>query len=125
MSPRVMVVDDDDTIREIAQLSLSAVGGWDTVTARSGEEALSKVSTERLDAILLDVMMPGLDGPGTVSRLQADPATSGLPVIILTAKARVGDQDRFRTLPGVVGVIAKPFDPMTLPGQVSVMLGWT
>ncbi len=52
MSPRVMVVDDDDTIREIAQLSLSAVGGWDTVTARSGEEALSKVSTERLDAIL-------------------------------------------------------------------------
>ena len=80
-------------------------------------------------------MMPGLDGPGTVSRLLADPATSGLPVIMLTAKAkakakaksksRVGDQDRFRTLPGVVGVIAKPFDPMTLPGQVSVMLGWT
>ncbi len=84
-------------------------------------------------------MMPGLDGPGTVSRLLADPATSGVPVIMLTAKAkakvkakakakakaRVGDQDRFRTLPGVVGVIAKPFDPMTLPGQVSVMLGWT
>ncbi len=78
-------------------------------------------------------MMPGLDGPGTVSRLLAVPATSGLPVIMLTAKAkakakakaRVGDQDRFRTLPGVVGVIAKPFDPMTLPGQVSVMLGWT
>jgi len=76
------------------------------------------------DAILLDVMMPGLDGPTTVGRLQADPQTRDIPVILLTAKVQPADRERFEAL-GVAAVLAKPFDPMTLPGQISDALGWS
>jgi len=120
----VLVVDDDDTIREVAQLSLAAVGGYEVLAASSGTEGLSTALTEQPDAILLDVMMPGLDGPGTVERLQANPATKGIDVILLTAKAQPADQSRFAEIPGVRGVIGKPFDAMTLAADVADLLGW-
>lgn len=124
MSRRLLVVDDEEAIREIVAISLEAVGGYEVITARSGEEALVRASTDRPDAILLDVMMPGLDGPTTLSRLQALPETRDIDVVLLTAKAQVTERAQLAQLPGVAGVIAKPFDPMTLPDQVSKILGW-
>ena len=117
----ILLVDDEDDIREVAGLSLEAVGDWRVSSAASGTEAISKAEADRPDAILLDVMMPDLDGPTTFGRLQADPGTRGIPVILLTAKAQGGDLQRFQDL-GVAGVLTKPFDPMTLPGQVAAIL---
>jgi CheY-like chemotaxis protein len=121
---RILVVDDEDDIREVAQLSLEMVGGWEVLPAGSGAEALRRAEAERPDAILLDVMMPGMDGPSTFLALQANPATRGIPVILLTAKVQSADRRRFEDL-GVAGVLSKPFDPMELAGQVSAALGWT
>lgn len=121
---RVLVVDDEDAIREIAQLSMEVVGGHRATSASSGAEALDRAVADPPDVILLDVMMPGLDGPATVARLQADPRTRNIDVVLLTAKVRPNDLARVDMLPGVAGVIAKPFDPMTLPAQVADILGW-
>jgi CheY-like chemotaxis protein len=121
---RVLIVDDEDAIREIARLAMEEVGGHVVTTASSGVEALDRATADPPDAVLLDVMMPGLDGPGTVSRLRADPRTRDVDVILLTAKVQPSEVARFHQLAGVVGVIAKPFDPMTLPAQVAEILGW-
>lgn len=120
----VLVVDDEDAIREIVQISLEAVGQYEVRTAASGLQGLERVNADPPDAILLDVMMPELDGPATLARLQANPDTRLIPVILLTAKVQASDRSRFGQLPGVTGVIAKPFDPMLLPGQVADLLGW-
>lgn len=122
---RILVVDDDDSIREIATVTLDVIGGWDVSTASSGGEALSRAAIDQPEAVLMDVMMPGLDGPGTVERLQADQATRHIPVIMLTAKVQPTERERFAGLPGVFGVIAKPFDPMSLADQISDLLGWS
>lgn len=125
MTPRrVLIVDDDDSIREIAAVSLEVVGGHEVLTARSGEDALALLAAQGVDVILLDVMMPRLDGPSTVTRLKADPATRGIPVVMLTAKAQTREKADLSALPGVAGVIAKPFDPMALPGLLAQILGW-
>ena len=124
MPRRILVVDDDESIREVAAVSLQAVGGHQVVTVASGAEALEQATTNRPDAMLLDVMMPGLDGPETVARLQADPRACDIDVILLTAKVQPGERRRFLALDGVAGVIGKPFDPMTLPGQIADLLGW-
>jgi two-component system alkaline phosphatase synthesis response regulator PhoP len=120
---RILLVDDEDDIREVAQLSLEMVGGWEVLTAGSGAEAIRRAEAEHPDAILLDVMMPGMDGPTTFQSLQANPSTRGIPVILLTAKVQSADRKRFEDL-GVSGVLSKPFDPMLLAGQVASALGW-
>jgi CheY-like chemotaxis protein len=122
-SKRILLVDDEDDIREVAKLSLEMVAGWEVITASSGREGIQKAATEKPDAVLLDVMMPEMDGPTTFQALQISPATKGIPVILLTAKVQAADQRRFKSL-GVAGVIAKPFDPMTLADQVNATLGW-
>jgi CheY-like chemotaxis protein len=99
------------------------VGGWDVIAARSGSEGLIEARAEMPDAILLDVMMPDMDGPSTFQRLQSDSVTQGIPVIFLTAKVQAAEVRRFTDL-GVSGVIAKPFDPLTLAQQVADTLGW-
>ena len=124
MARRGLGVADEDSIREIAQLSMEVVGGHRVVAASSGAEALDRALADLPDAILMDVMMPGLDGPATVARLQADPRTRDIDVVLLTAKVRPTDLAAVDMLPGVAGVIAKPFDPMTLPAQVAGILGW-
>ena len=125
MAPRrLLLVDDEDHIREVAQISLETVGGYEVSTAGSGAEGIEKAASERPDAILLDVMMPGLDGPATFERLQRDPSTDRIPVVLLTAKVQAADRQRFEEL-GVAGVIGKPFDPMTLPDEVAGTLGWS
>jgi len=122
-SRRILVVDDDDDIREVAQLCLEAVAGHEVLTAACGREGLVSARDEQPDAILLDVMMPDLDGPATFERLQADPATRNIPVILLTAKLQASDRARFAQL-GVRATVAKPFDPMTLGDEVADILGW-
>jgi CheY-like chemotaxis protein len=125
VTPRcILIVDDEESIREIAQLSLEMVGGHKVLTATSGLEALAIAAADVPDLVLLDVMMPELDGPGTVSRLQADPRTRDIDIVMLTAKVQQNETARFSQLPGVAGVIGKPFDPMTLPLQIAELLGW-
>jgi len=123
-SRRVLVVDDEEAIREIAALSMQSVGGHEVLTAASGAEALLMAVEESPEVILLDVMMPELDGPTTAVRLQDDERSRGIPVILLTAKVHARDTARLGRLEGVRGIIAKPFDPMTLPQQVAEILGW-
>lgn len=123
-SQTILVIDDEDDIREVAQISLEMVGGWVVLTARSGSEGLAKAESERPDAILLDVMMPQMDGPATFRQLQANPATRHIPVIFLTAKVQAADRVSFNDL-GVAAVIAKPFDPLMLPHQVAEALDWS
>jgi CheY-like chemotaxis protein len=121
--PTILVVDDDDSVREVTQMSLEIVAGWRVLAADGGQAALDLVRSHRPDAVLLDVMMPGMDGPTTLGHLQADPATRDIPVVLLTAKVRAGEREGWGEL-AVHGVIAKPFDPMTLHRQVAELLGW-
>lgn len=125
MPPRhVLVVDDDDAIREVAKMALEVVGGFEVSTASSGGEAHKMVDQEMPDAMLLDVMMPGMDGPTLLSKIRADPVTRDIPIIFLTAKIQAGDRRDWDGM-DIAGVIAKPFDPMKLPADVSRLLGWT
>jgi CheY-like chemotaxis protein len=119
----ILIVDDDDDIREVGQLALELGSGWTVITASSGAIALEQAKSARPDAILLDVMMPGMDGPTTLQHLRADPATCDIPVVFLTAKVRSADRDTLSAL-GVAAVLAKPFDPLALPSQLAQALGW-
>lgn len=118
---RILLVDDEDDIREVAAISLQAVGGWEVCSASGGTAGIAKALAEQPDAILLDVMMPGIDGLTTFKCLQADSRTRDIPVILLTAKTQAADRDCFEKL-GVAGVLSKPFDPMSLPDQVGALL---
>ncbi|MEN8705181.1 CheY-like chemotaxis protein [Nocardioides marinisabuli] len=122
--PSVLVVDDDDDVRMVTCISLSKVGGWDVLEASRGREALELAASARPDAILLDLMMPDMDGITTFRLLQDDPVTRDIPVILLTAKSRVGPTQPWDGL-AVTGVLAKPFSPMELPGDVAALLGWS
>jgi CheY-like chemotaxis protein len=120
---RILIVDDEYDIRAVAELALKTVAGWQVLTAASGSEGLDKAALEQPDAILLDVMMPEMDGIATLQALQANPATESIPVILMTAKAQAADQRRFAEL-GVAGIITKPFKAMQLSAQVVAVLGW-
>ncbi|HEX6912882.1 MAG TPA: response regulator, partial [Longimicrobium sp.] len=98
MSRKILLVDDEDDIREVAQMSLEMTAGWEVVTASSGADGLRVAAAERPDAILLDVMMPGMDGPATARALKADEGTAGIPIILLTAKVQAADRRRFDDL---------------------------
>ena len=121
---RVLIVDDDELILEVAQMCLEAVGGWQVTTASSGQEGLDRAVSERPDAIVMDVMMPGMDGPTAAVALRDNPATAHIPIVLLTAKAHVTGQSDLTALP-VVGILGKPFDPMLLPATLASMLGWS
>ncbi|MFQ4141590.1 response regulator [Chlorogloeopsis sp. ULAP02] len=123
MSKRILVVDDEKDIRRVVQISLEKIAGWQAIMAESGQEGLLKVKTESLDAILLDVSMPDMDGFQFFEQLQADTATKLIPVVLLTAKVLPSDRQRFEQM-GVAGVITKPFDPMTVWSRVAEILGW-
>ncbi|HEY9832664.1 MAG TPA: response regulator [Stenomitos sp.] len=120
---KILVIDDEDGIREIIQICLEAAAGWDVFTAASGSEGLATAQTEQPDAILLDVMMPDMDGPTTFRQLQADAATQHIPTILLTAKAKISEQQQFIDL-GVTGVITKPFKAQDLVNQICAILNW-
>ena len=118
MSHRILIIDDEDDIREVAALSLETVAGWQVYVANSGAQGLARAAEHQPDAILLDVMMPGMDGPTTFRELRKNPATARIPVLLLTAKVQSSDQRRFADL-GVEGILFKPSN------QISDALGWS
>jgi CheY-like chemotaxis protein len=114
---RILHVDDEPDIREVVELSLGLDPDFTVHSCSSGAEALAVAADWGPDIILLDVMMPGLDGPGTLAQLRGNANTAHFPVIFMTARTQAREADRFRSL-GAVGVIPKPFDPMTLAASV-------
>ncbi|WP_254173534.1 response regulator [Planktothrix pseudagardhii] len=120
---RILVIDDELNLCIIIQACLQNLGGWETLTAVSAQEGLEIAQTQHPDAILLDVMMPDMDGLTVFQLLQENSATSTIPVILFTAKVQSTDLEQFAQL-DIAGVIAKPFDPMTLADQVASTLGW-
>ena len=113
----VLYVDDEPDIREVVQMSLSLVEGLDVHVCESGDRALQMLPQLRPDLLLLDVMMPGMDGPSTLQKMRTMPGLEKIPVVFMTAKAMPQEVARFREL-GAVSVIAKPFDPIQLGNQV-------
>lgn len=121
MTIRVLYVDDEDDIREVAQMALELDPELEVRSCASGREALEIVPRWQPDLILLDVMMPVMDGPTTLARLRECPDTSRIPVIFITARTQPGEVKHFLSLGGA-GVLAKPFDPITLSAQVRALL---
>ena len=119
---RILYAEDEPDIQAVAKLALEMVGGFTVQICNNGADALQKVAGFSPDLILLDVMMPGMDGPNTLQRLRADPATANIPVIFLTAKVQASEVARYQAL-GALDVIAKPFDPMSLAAQVRQIWG--
>ncbi len=124
MPRRILIIDDEEDIREVASLTLEAIAGWHVTCAGSGAEGIRKAVAEQPEAILLDVMMPDMDGPSTFREMQRTPEIANIPVLLLTAKVQGVDQRRFADL-GVAAVLFKPFDPMTLSQQISDALHWS
>ncbi len=117
----VLVVDDDDDVREITCCALEAVGQCEVVDTDRGAKALELAASTKPHVILLDFMMPGMDGIETARALWDDERTRGIPVVLLTAKVQV--LDFWRDVPGVVGVLIKPFDPFGLVAEIDRILG--
>ncbi|MBD2517831.1 response regulator [Nostoc sp. FACHB-973] len=123
MTKRLLIVDDEERIRELVQACLEDLGGWDTLTAASGEEGLKIAQTKPIDAILLDVSMPDIDGFAVYEKLQENSVTQRIPVILLTAKVQGSDRARFAQM-GIAGIITKPFEPTSICDEVTKILGW-
>ncbi len=114
---RILMVEDEPDIQAIARLALEAVGGFTVTVCGSGSEALANGPAFQPDLVLLDVMMPGLDGPGTLQAMRQMPALAEVPVVFMTAKVQPQEIATLRSL-GALDVIAKPFDPLTLPSTI-------
>jgi CheY-like chemotaxis protein len=114
---KILVVDDDEDVRTITRLSLTTVGGMAVVEAASGRAAIETALQERPDLILLDVMMPGMDGVETLAAIRSYAAIANTPIVFLTAKALQSEVERLMRF-NVAAVFIKPFDPMTLPDQL-------
>jgi len=119
----ILLIDDDTTIQEVVQVGIQIEAGWQVAIASSGAAGIDLAQNQQPDLILLDVMMPEMDGIETLSRLKNNNKTSAIPVIFLTAKAQAEEKNQFQKL-GVVDVITKPFNSMTLASQVAKILGW-
>ncbi|MEM1253518.1 MAG: response regulator [Cyanobacteria bacterium P01_H01_bin.21] len=119
----ILIIDDEDDIRDVAQVALETVGGWRVSTASNGSDGLAQLQLQMPDAVLLDVMMPDLDGIEVFKQIQQNPQTQHLPVLLMTAKTQTTDQQRFLKL-GVTGIITKPFKAMLLAEQITKILDW-
>ena len=119
---RILCVEDEADIQAVARMALELVGGFQVQVCGSGEEALRQVQTFAPDLILLDVMMPGMDGPSTLKALRALPGMAAVPVVFMTAKVQPSEVAQYRGL-GALDVVAKPFDPMALSDQVRSIWG--
>jgi len=121
MPARILYVDDEDDIREIAQMSLELEPEFEVRSCSSGAAALTDAAAWHPDLILLDVMMPDMDGPETLKRLAASPLTASIPVAFITVRTQTHQVERYLAM-GAIGVIAKPFDPLALAGEVRKLL---
>lgn len=120
---RILVVDDEASIREVVAVCLKRLGGWDVITAGSGQEALDQAKTQPLDAIVLDGMMPEMDGLVFLHHLRTDPMTQQIPVVLLTTNSELHNPQVFLQL-GVVLTISKPFQSVDLVQQIARVMGW-
>ena len=120
---RILIVDDEESIQTVVQFGIQMVVDWQVLVASSGMQGIKTACDQKPDAILLDVMMPDMDGIATFKVLQSDPQTAQIPVIFLTAKAQTSEKRQFNDL-WVSGVITKPFNSLDLPDQITKMLGW-
>ena len=118
---RVLLIDDDSTIRKVAQIVLADVGGWEVIMAEDGLQGIKLAQTEFPDLILLDGMMPGMDGCQTLAIIRGIPQLANIPVIFFTGNNKTGEAEMYRTL-GVKGVITKPFDPLSLPDKILAIM---
>lgn len=115
---KILYVEDEPDIQAIAKLALETIGGFNLEVCSSGVEAIEKGPQFHPDLILMDVMMPGLDGPSTLLELRKNDDLNNTPVVFMTAKVQPQEIAEFKEL-GAVEVIAKPFDPMTLSEQIN------
>jgi two-component system, OmpR family, alkaline phosphatase synthesis response regulator PhoP len=120
---RLLMIDDEETIQTVVKFGINMAAGWDVLSASTGQLGIEIAQKEHPDAILLDVMMPEMDGIATFKALQADPMTTEIPVIFLTAKAQTVERNQFSAL-GASGVITKPFNALDLPEQIAKILCW-
>ena len=123
LSKQILMIDDESDIQTVARIGLTIMSDWQVLTASSGKEGIAQAKSHTLDAILLDVMMPDMDGIATLKALKADSSTQSIPIIFLTAKSRALNRKELYAL-GAQGVIHKPFDPTTLASQIAGFLGW-
>lgn len=119
----ILLIDDEVSVREVVELCLKDLGGWNVVVADSPFDGLHKAATEHTDAIVLDISMRGMTMFKFLEQLRNNPATQAIPVILLSAKARWLDSQILRQY-RISGIILKPFDPVLLPTQISQLLGW-
>lgn len=119
---RIVYVDDEEDILQVATLCLETVGGFEVMSCENGFIGYDKVLQEKPDLILLDVMMPGMDGPETLMKIKSNQDVAAIPVIFMTARVQPEDIKKYMDL-GAVGVIEKPFDPMKLAERVSEIWG--
>ncbi|SRR5579883_2190340 len=120
---QILVVDDEAAIREVVALSLSRLGGWEVLTANSGKEALQKARVGMFDAIVLDVMMPEMDGFTFLKCLRSEPQTQHVPIVLLTAKRHLPNAHQLADL-GVMLTVDKPFRPVELVQKITQTMGW-
>ncbi|VEP18719.1 Two-component response regulator, CheY subfamily [Hyella patelloides LEGE 07179] len=120
---QILIVDDDDTVRATVEFSLEVTTNWKILTACSGKEGLSLAQSKSPDLIILDVMMPVLDGIEVLQQLRTNISTQKIPVIFLTAKTLTQEQQKLKNL-GVQGIISKPFDAINLEKQICLLLDW-
>jgi CheY-like chemotaxis protein len=121
---RVLIIDDEETIQTVVKFGINLAANWEVLTASSGPQGIQMAQTEPVDVILLDVMMPEMDGIATFQALQSQPHTCEIPVIFLTAKAQTDERRQFNDL-GVSGVITKPFNSLDLPTLIAKLLHWS
>lgn len=114
---RILYVEDEADIREVTKLALETIGGFTLEVCESGQMALDKAPDFKPDLVLLDVMMPGMDGPTTMAQLKNMPSLAAVPMLFMTAKVQPQEIEQFKSL-GAIDVITKPFDPMTLADQI-------
>lgn len=120
---RILIIDDEEAIQTVVQFGIHLTTPWRVLTAGSGTQGIHTAQTEQPDAILLDVMMPDMDGIATFHALQRYPETAQIPVIFLTAKAQTSEKCQFHGL-GASGIITKPFNSLDLPEQIARILNW-
>ncbi len=118
----ILYVEDEEDIQAVAKIALEAVGNFSVNMCSSGQEALGVIPEYNPDLILLDVMMPGMDGPTTYQAIRQLDGYEKTPIIFMTAKVMESDREHYKSL-GAIGVIAKPFDPMTLSDQIKEIWG--
>ncbi|NEQ79280.1 MAG: response regulator [Moorea sp. SIO2I5] len=119
----ILLIDDEETIQEVVQVGLELETDWEVLTASSGLEGIAMANTKLPDAILLDVMMPDMDGIATFAKLKANSKTQSIPVIFLTAKTQIAEQHPFKKI-GIAGIIIKPFNSITLAIKIAEILEW-